>query len=158
MKIQTEGAALELRDVLTHHPEVTHYWCGEQFFSVTQLLDGRCPEIDLCVPVETQVDGTGRMHINELGKRNPRRVFGLLSQALLSDFEVDPDEIPPTDCLASIAMAAKILMVDEDSVMSLIETGQLTSRIDEEGAMAVPVVELDRIVPEWWNQTGPNRE
>ena len=149
---------MELRVVLINHPEVTHYWCGEQFFSATQLLDGRCPEIELDVPVETHADGTGRMHINELGKRSARRVFAMLSQALLSDFEVDPDESSCTDCLASIAMAAKILMVDEDSVMSLIETGQLSSRIDEDGEMTVPVVELDRIVPEWWNQTEPNRE
>ena len=149
---------MELRDALVRHPEITHYWCGEQFFSVTQLLDGRCPKIKLNLPVETHVDGTGRMHIHELGKWSAGCVFGMLSQALLSDFEVDPDESPCTDCLASIAMAAKILMVDEDSVMSLIQTGQLRCRMDEYGGMAVPVAELDRIVPEWWSQTEPHRE
>lgn len=151
------GTVLELRIVLRNHPEVTHYWCGEEFFSATQLLDGICIDVPLDMAVETHLDATGRMHINRLGKPGRRRVFGILSQALLSDFEVDIEESPCVDCLAPIPIAAKILMVDEASIRSLIATGQLTSRIDDDGETAVPVLELERIVPEWWNMTRPNR-
>jgi hypothetical protein len=148
---------LELSVVLGNHPEVTHYWSGEQFFSVSQILEGKCPDVRPDSNVESHVDATGRMHINKLGKHGRRRVFAMLSQALLSDFEVDPAESPCVDCLAPIPIAAKILMCDEDAVRNLITTGQLTARIDDEGEIAVPVRELERLVPEWWNVIGPNR-
>jgi hypothetical protein len=146
-----------LRVVLSNHPEVTHYWNGDQLFSVEQLLAGRCPEARPDMAAESHVDATGRLHINRVGRPSEKRLFGILSQAMLSDFEVDPDGSGCSDCVATIAIAADILMTDADSVRHLIETGQLSSHVNASGFTVVPVRELEEIVPEWWNMDRPNR-
>jgi hypothetical protein len=63
---------LQLRVVLANHPEATHYWCGEEFFSAVQILDGKCRGVRLDMPVETRRDPGGRLLINELGRGRGR--------------------------------------------------------------------------------------
>jgi hypothetical protein len=149
---------LELRVILTSHPEVTHYWKGDDFFSTRQILAGECDGVQLDMAVETQFDGWGRFYVNKVGRApGQRAVEPLLRQALLSDFEVDPGESECANCVATINEAAKILMVDVVAVRGLITSGQLSARVGDDGEIVVPVLELEELVPEWWTMTKPNR-